>query len=83
MFVTYVYTVISMVLRTILVLKYGPGNPYGRGRLSTVDLLLLTGLDRLLFLVKMVYLHYKTSYFNEEVTCTEPSSLVSVPCMDT
>jgi hypothetical protein len=35
------------------------GNPYVRGRLSTVDLLVLTSLDQLLF--------YKISYFNEEV----------------
>jgi len=28
----------------------------------------------------MIYLYYKTSYFNEGVNCTEPSPSVSVPC---
>jgi hypothetical protein len=45
-----------------------------RGRLSTVDLLVLTSLDQFFDL-----LFYKTSYLNEEVNCTEPSLSVSVP----
>ncbi len=27
-----------------------------------------------------IYLFYKTSYLNEEVNCTEPSTSVSIPC---
>jgi hypothetical protein len=57
------------------------------GRLSTVDLLVLTSLDQLLLIVDIIYLLYKTSYFNEEVNCTEPSPSVSIPwsliCFDT
>jgi len=58
-----------------------PGNPYGRGRLSTVDLLVLTSLDKLLFILKYYFPFYKTSYLNEEVNCTEPSPSVSVPLL--
>jgi hypothetical protein len=54
--------------------------PLLKGRLSTVDLLVLTSLDQLLLIVQTHYLHfYKTSYPNEEVNCTEPSPSVSVP----
>ncbi len=48
-----------------------------KGCLSTVDLLVLTLFRSAPF---YIYLFYKTSYFNEEVNCTEPSSLASVPC---
>ncbi len=46
-----------------------------RGRLSTVDLLVLNGLDQLIL---MTFLHKKKLFFtknslNEEVNCTEPS----------
>ncbi len=59
------------------------GKSYWRGRLSTVDLLVLTSLDQLLFAVMIFfYLCYKTSYLNEEVNCTEPSPSVSVPCSE-
>ncbi len=48
------------------------GKPYWRGRLSTVDLLVLTSLHQLLFiLIIFFYLCYTTSYLNEEVNCTE------------
>jgi hypothetical protein len=44
------------------------------GRLSTVDLLVLTSLDQLLFILKIVFtFFYKTSYLNEEVNGIEPS----------
>ncbi len=36
----------------------------------TVDLLILTSLAKLLFLLNTLY---ETCYLNEEVTCTEPS----------
>ncbi len=41
-----------------------------RGRLSTVDLLILTSLDPLIFILN---LFYKTRYLNEEVNSSEPS----------
>jgi hypothetical protein len=37
------------------------GNPYWRGRLSTVDLLPLTTLDQVLLIVWMLFTFYKTS----------------------
>ncbi len=46
------------------------------GRLSTVDLLVLTSLDQVL-LILQTFTFLQTSY--EEVNCTEPSSSVSVP----
>ncbi len=48
-------------------------------RISTVDLHLLTFSDKLLFF-KLKPCFYKTPYLNEEVTCTDPSLFVSVPC---
>jgi hypothetical protein len=45
------------------------------------DLLVLTILDQLLFVLKISSTcFYKTIYFNEEVNCTEPSPSVSIPC---
>jgi hypothetical protein len=52
-----------------------PGNPYWRGGLSTVDLLVLTSLDQL----KRLFTLYKTRFFNEELNHTEPSPSASVP----
>ncbi len=61
-------------------LRVCSGKPYWKGRLSTVDLLVLASLDQLIFYWKYYLLFYKTSYLNEEVNCTEPSSSsVSVP----
>ncbi len=58
------------------------GKPYWGGRLSTVDLLVLTSLDQLLLIIKFLFhLCYKTSYLNEEVNCTVPSPSVSFPWM--
>ncbi len=43
--------------------------------------LLLTSLDQLTFIFKILFFHfYKTSYLNEEVNSTEPSPSVSIPC---
>jgi hypothetical protein len=55
------------------------GKSYCRGmlELSTVDRLVLTNLDQLLFILKKTF--YKTSYPDEEVNCTEPSPSVSIP----
>jgi hypothetical protein len=52
--------------------------PYWRGRLHTVDLLVLTGLDQLLFILEMLFsLFYKTMHLNEELS---PS--VGIPYWD-
>ena len=45
------------------------------GGLSTVDLL-VTSLDQLLFILKLLFALYKTTYLNKEVNCTEPSPSV-------
>ncbi len=63
---------ISVCLRT--------GNPHWRGRLSTVDLLVITSLVKLLLILKHYLLSNKTSYLNEEVNRTDLSPSVSVPC---
>ncbi len=63
----------SIVLRLPLQLVF-PGEAYGRERLSTVDLLVLTCLVQLLSI-----LFYKISYLNGEVNCTETFPFVSVP----
>ncbi len=58
------------------------GTSYWRGRLSTVDLRVLASLNQLLFYIEIIIiLFYKTSYLNEEINCTEPSPLVSIPCL--
>ncbi len=44
-----------------------------KGRISTVDLHVLTGLDHLLFKLNLVYLFYKITHLNEEVNRTDPS----------
>ncbi len=62
----------------ILPLQYGfPGYFLGKGRLSALELFVLTSLDQLLSIMQTVY---RTSYPNEEVKCTEPSLSVSLPC---
>jgi hypothetical protein len=54
------------------------GNPYKRERIRPVDPLVLICSDQLLFILQIYsFLFCKTS--NEEVNCTEPSSLVRVP----
>ncbi len=56
-----------------------PWKPYQSGRISTVDLTVLTNLDQPLLILKNTYLSDKTSYLNEEVNGTVPSSSVWVP----
>ncbi len=58
------------------------GKLYCTGRLSTVNLLVLTSLYKLLFYnenILYILFFHKTSYLNEEVNCTEPSPSVSIP----
>ncbi len=45
-----------------------------------MDLLVLTSLDQLLLVLKTLFSFLKTSYINKEVSRTEPSPSVSVPC---
>jgi hypothetical protein len=56
------------------------GNTNLKGRLNTINLLVLTSLDPLPLLMKTLFTLYKTSYFNEEVNRTEPFPSVSIPC---
>jgi hypothetical protein len=48
-------------------------NPYQRGRLDTVGLLVLTSLDDLLLKFETLHILKKTRYINEEVNRTELS----------
>jgi len=51
-----------------------------KGRLSTVNFLVLTSLDQLIFIMKIFFTFVcKTSYLNKEVNRTEPFPSVSVP----
>ncbi len=52
-------------------------------RLSTVDLLALTGLDQLLLLLQTQLTFYKTSYLNEEVNRAVPSPSASASWSNT
>jgi len=55
------------------------GKTNWRGRFSTFDLLVLTSLGSAAFEIEnSIYFFYQTSYPNEEVNCSEPSSSVSV-----
>jgi hypothetical protein len=63
-----------------IIMKIHPGKSYWRGRLSTVDLLVLISWDQLLFYFEYnVYFFYKTIYQNKEVNCTEPFPLIRIP----
>jgi len=59
--------------------KEAAGSPNWRGRLSTVDLLVLASLYLLIFYTENnICVCYKTTYLYEEVNCTEP--FPSVKC---
>ncbi len=55
-------------------------NHWWKGRISTVDLLVLTSSDHLILFQKYFFLYCKTSCINEEVNCTELSPWVIIPC---
>ncbi len=61
-----------------LAFDIGPRKVYLRGRLSIVDLLVLTSLDQLLSKLNILFSFLKNN-LNVEVNCTKPSPLVSVP----
>jgi hypothetical protein len=53
-----------------------------KGRHSTVDLLVLTSRDQLIFILNILFsFFYKTSCLNEEGNCTELSPSESIPWM--
>jgi hypothetical protein len=57
-----------------------PGKSYWKGRLGTVDPLILSSLDQQHFTLKILFIFfYKTSYLYEEANSTEPSSSVGIP----
>ncbi len=60
-------------------LEFNQGSLTEGKRLSTVDLLVLTSLDQLLFYENIIFLFYKTSYLNWEVNRTEPSPFLVFP----
>ncbi len=49
------------------------------GRLSTVDLLVLTFFDQLLFKLKIFFTFIQKSNLNEVFNCTDPSPSVGIP----
>ncbi len=51
------------------------------GRMNTVDLLVPTSSDQLLFVLKLYFSFFKTTYLNEDVLCNEPFPSVRVPCL--
>jgi hypothetical protein len=58
--------------------QFATGSPCWRESNSTIDLLVLTRSDQLLFTLKNKYFSLLQ---NKEVNCTEPPPLVSVPCV--
>jgi hypothetical protein len=57
------------------------GNPYWKGRISTVNLLVLISSRLAAFNTNTcIFLNFKTSCLNQEVNCTESSPSVRIPC---
>jgi len=70
----------SSVVFVLLVAITLNREPLLRGRISTLDLLVLTCLDQLLLIMKILFFSfYKTNYLNEEVNCTYLPPSVRVP----
>ena len=55
-------------------LMFNPEKPYWRGRLCTVDLLVLTNLDRLLVMLKILF-----AFFTKQATLMRRSVVLSLP----
>jgi hypothetical protein len=74
----YLENVGKLITRTFaksdLGLLVEPGKSYRRGRLSTVDLLVLTSLDRLLFILKILL-----NSFTKQATLMRRSTVLSIP----
>jgi hypothetical protein len=57
------------------------GKPHWRGRSSTVDLLELTSLDHLVFILKEIFsLYTKQVTLMRRLNGAEPSPSVNIPC---
>jgi len=70
----------TKVTKTRRLFRGKAGKSFWRGRLSTVDLLVLTSLDQILILLEILFtFFYKTSYPTEEINCTQPAPSVSIP----
>ena len=64
------FTFVSLLLAWLVI----PGKPYWRGRLSTVDLLILTSLDQLIFILKVFI-----GILKKQVTLMRRSNVQSHP----
>ncbi len=62
---------------------YHAGNPYWKGRISTVDLLVLTSSNQLLIILKkcLYFIQNNLSQY-KEVNCTYSSPLENIPCIN-
>jgi hypothetical protein len=54
--------------------QFKPGNPYGGGRLSTIDLLVLTSLDLHVFELKILFI-----FMTKQATLMRRSTVLSLP----
>ncbi len=63
-----------VVMLSVIILGVRAGNPYCRGRLSTVDLLVLTGSNHLDLEMKMYF-----TFFTKQATLTRRSTVLSFP----
>jgi hypothetical protein len=57
-----------------LLMRLKAGKTYCGGRLSTVDLLVLTSLDLLVFILKILF-----SFFTKQATLMTRSTVLSLP----
>jgi hypothetical protein len=55
------------------------GKSYRRESLRTVDLLVLSNIDQILFTMNILFTFLQTSYLNEEVICRDPFPEASIP----
>jgi hypothetical protein len=67
------------VVKCVTAVPLAPGNSYSRGRISTIDLLVLNKSELILVLKMYFFPFYKTSYLNKEVNRTEPFPILRVP----
>ncbi len=74
-------TFCKMMLKDFKILQKGwmtsntpPGKPYWRGRLSTIDLLVLTSLDQVL-----LYCNYYLTFFTKHSTLMRRSTVLILP----
>ncbi len=64
-----------LIINEYILACYSPWNPYWKGRLSTIDLLVLTSFDQLLVLLKILF-----TYLTKQLTLMRRSTvLLSLP----